>query len=66
MRPLEVVQQRPDEVAAELDAPVQRVERRPEVPTEERDASGVARGVVVIHGIRGAVLGDVQGEVPGA
>src|SRR3954454_24150672 len=60
--PLEVVQQRPHEVAAQVDALADRAVGRAEVPVEVLDADRVVDLAVValLVGDGGAVLGDVE------
>ena len=64
--PLEVVQQRPVEVPAQVDARLDRVVRGPQVGVEERDAVGVDDVTAVADDVRvgRAVLRDVQRHLP--
>src|SRR6266542_4221485 len=66
--PLEVVEQRPDEVAAQVDALLQRLMGGAEMPLEETDAVGVVhvalRVGVVVEG--SPVLGHHQRDRPAA
>src|SRR6266542_4446573 len=60
--PFEVVQQRPDEVAANVHALAQRLVRRRQMRAQVRDPLRVVHGAVggVLVGIGGTVLGDQQ------
>ena len=62
MRPLEVVQQRPHEVAAHVDAGGDRAAYGGDVAVEVGDPVGVADPPVRVDlvGVRRAVLGDHQ------
>ena len=61
VRPLEVVEQRPLEVAAHVHAFVDRRPERPQVGVEVADATHVMDGPVVDRVVVGhAVLGDVR------
>src|SRR4051794_9947321 len=69
--PLEVVEERPVEVAADVDALVDRIEDRPEVQAEEVDPLLVVDAHLAILDdalivVGRAVLGDVQRRAGGA
>src|SRR3954471_11688485 len=63
--PFEVVEQRPDVVAAHVDALRTRTLHRVDVTAEVRDAFGVVDDRIAVEAVveRGAVLGDQQRDV---